>query len=73
MLPKILKFLQGTTKLTENFEEERRPDLLAAVKRDGHGSSISMVPAFVAAGLSRDVVAKSREPLGQFIPTDVAG
>ena len=27
----------------------------------------------VAAGLSRDVVAKSREPLGQFIPTDVAG
>ena len=29
--------------------------------------------AKVAAGLSRDVVAKSREPLDQFIPTDVAG
>ena len=57
-LPEPLKFLQGNAELAENLEEKGRPYFHAAMKRNCHGPPVGMIPAFVAAGLSRALEAK---------------
>ncbi len=51
-LTQLLKFVGSETELTQNFEEERRAYLPSTMKRNGYGSTVRMVPPFVAACLS---------------------
>jgi len=49
---KALKLFLRYAELTKDFEEQGRPDLAAAMKRDRDSAAIRMVPALVTARLS---------------------
>ena len=47
-----IEFLQRDTQLSKNLEEQRWTDFTPTVQWDGHGPSIAVRPAFVAASLA---------------------
>ncbi len=46
------ELFQSHAQLSKNFEQQRRPNLTAAMKRNRHGTSIRVIPAFVTPCLS---------------------
>jgi len=50
-LPEVLELLGRHPKLAQDLQIQGRADLPAAVELDGDGSSIGMIPSFVAAPL----------------------
>ena len=47
-----VELLLRHSKLSKNFEEQRRTDVTPTMKRNGHGASIAVRPAFVAPRLA---------------------
>jgi hypothetical protein len=51
-LAEFLKLFERQSKLAENFEEKRRPNLTTTVDRDGNRTAVRMIPPLVAACLT---------------------